>query len=59
MSDRDGEFRRLYRRLRIDDQRRYYSLRSKEYRSAHRQVVVVRNILLLGAALSGVVSQAT
>ena len=59
MNDRERKFRRLYRRLRIEDQRRYYSMRAKEYRSAHRQVVVVRNVLLLAAALAGVVAQAT
>jgi hypothetical protein len=59
MNDRERQFRRLYRRLRIEDQRRYYSMRAKEYRSAHRQVVVVRNVLLLAAALAGVVAQAT
>jgi hypothetical protein len=59
MNDRERQFRHLYRRLRIKEQQRYYSMRAKEYRSAHRQVVVVRNVLLLAAALAGVVSQAT
>jgi len=59
MNEREQQFRRLYRRLRIEDQQRYYSMRAKEYRSAHRQVVVVRNMLLLAAALAGVVAQAT
>jgi hypothetical protein len=49
----------LHRRLRIEGQQRYYSLRTKEYRSAHGQVVVVRNSLLLAAAVAGVVSQTT
>lgn len=58
MSDRDVQFRRLYRSLRIEDQQRYYDARAKEYGDAHRQVVVVRNILLLAAAVAGVISQA-
>jgi hypothetical protein len=58
MSDRNRQFRELYRRLRIEDQRRYYHARAKEYGDAHRQVVVVRNFLLLAAAVAGVVSQA-
>jgi hypothetical protein len=57
MRERDRQFRLLYRQLRIEDQRRYYHLRAKEYAAAHRQVVVIRNILLFGAAIAGVVSQ--
>ena len=57
MSERDHQFRQLYRRLRIEDQKRYYHSRAKEYGDAHRQVVVVRNILLFAAAVAGVVSQ--
>lgn len=57
MSERDLQFRRLYRRLRIEGQQRYYHARAKEYGDAHRQVVVVRNTLLLAAAVAGVVSQ--
>jgi len=59
MSERERQFRRLYRRLRIDDQRQFYSLRAREYHAAHRQVVIVRNILLLAAALAGIISQTT
>lgn len=59
MSTREDDFRRLYRQLRIDDQQRFYSLRAREYHDAHRQVVVVRNVLLLAASLAGIVSQAT
>jgi hypothetical protein len=57
VSDRDQQFRLLYRRLRIEDQRRFYSARAKEYKAAHRQVVIVRNIMLLAAAVVGVISQ--
>lgn len=53
MTNRDGEFRRLYKDLRIDDQRRYYGARRDEYRSAHRQAVLLRSGLLLGAAIAG------
>ncbi|GAA4673623.1 hypothetical protein GCM10023215_01400 [Pseudonocardia yuanmonensis] len=58
MSDRDGQFRALYRRMRIEDQRTWYAARAREYRTAHDQVVLVRNALLMAAAVAGVVSQA-
>jgi hypothetical protein len=52
-------FHRLYLRLRIDDQLRFYRDRRTEYASAHRQAVVVRTALLFGAAAAGVVTQST
>ncbi|WP_433503807.1 SLATT domain-containing protein [Pseudonocardia halophobica] len=58
MKTRDQQFRALYRRMRIDDQRAYYAARAREYRAAHDQVVLVRNALLMAAAVAGVVSQA-
>lgn len=58
MTARDRQFRALYRRMRIDDQRVYYAARAREYRAAHEQVVLVRNGLLMAAAVAGVVSQA-
>lgn len=58
MTERDRQFRALYRRMRIDDQRTYYAARAREYRTAHDQVVLVRNALLMAAAIAGVVSQA-
>jgi len=57
VTGRDQEFRRLYALLRIRDQLRYYSDRRVEYGNAHRQVVIVRNMLLLAAAAAGVVGQ--
>ena len=49
------EFRRLFLDLRINDQLSYYDGRREEYRAAHRQVVVVRNLLLgIAAALGGI-----
>jgi SMODS and SLOG-associating 2TM effector domain 1 len=59
MRDRAEQFRALYRRLRIDDQRKFYEARSREYGTAHRQAVLVRNALLLLAALAGVAAQFT
>ena len=41
-ADRARAFHRLYLRLRIDDQLRWYQDRRTEYASAHRQAVVVR-----------------
>jgi hypothetical protein len=58
-SDRARAFHRLYLRLRIDDQLRYYHDRRTEYASAHRQAVVLRTALLFGAAAAGVVTQST
>jgi conflict system pore-forming effector with SLATT domain len=57
VTGRDEEFRRLYALLRIRDQLRYYSDRRVEYGNAHRQVVIVRNMLLLAAAAAGAVGQ--
>ena len=57
MTARDGEFRDLYRELRIADQRTYYDARSNEYADAHRQTIVVRNALLLLAAVAGIAGQ--
>jgi hypothetical protein len=58
-ADRARAFHRLYLRLRIDDQLRFYQLRRKEYGNAHHQAVVLRTALLLGAAAAGVVTQST
>lgn len=57
MSDRAGDFHRLFLTLRIDHQLRFYGERRDEYRAAHRQVVIVRNALLVVAALCGVAGQ--
>ncbi len=52
------EFRRLYRELRIRDQHAYYVARRNEYRRAHKQAVIVRNVLLMIAGVCGVAGQA-
>ena len=57
MTDRGADFRRLYKDLRIVDQRGYYERRSQEYDQAHRQSIVVRNSLLVLAAVAGVAGQ--
>jgi hypothetical protein len=57
VSDRAGDFHRLFLELRINDQLRFYTARRDEYRAAHRQVVIVRNALLIAAALAGVIGQ--
>lgn len=51
--DRADEFHALYGKLRIADQKRYYQDRRDEYRNAHHQAIVVRNTLLIAAALAG------
>ena len=58
-ADRARAFHRLYLRLRIDDQLRFYQDRRGEYAHAHRQAVVLRTALLLGAAAAGVITQST
>lgn len=57
MSERDADFRRLYKDLRIIDQRGYYERRSREYDRAHRQSIAIRNALLVLAALAGLAGQ--
>jgi hypothetical protein len=57
MSDRAAQFRVLYRHLRIADQQEFYESRSKEYADAHRQALVLRNVLLLLSAAAGVAGQ--
>jgi hypothetical protein len=52
-SDRARDFHRLFLERRIDHQLRFYTDRSAEYRAAHRQVVIVRNVLLGVAAVAG------
>jgi hypothetical protein len=59
MADRETEFHALYRDLRIVHQKRFYKARGEEYQAAHRQVIVVRNVLLVAAALAGVAGQLT
>jgi hypothetical protein len=59
MTDRDSEFQALYQELRIEDQKKYYDDRCKEYEAAHRQAVAVRNSLLGLAALASIVGQFT
>ncbi|SDZ19398.1 hypothetical protein SAMN05660209_04987 [Geodermatophilus africanus] len=59
MTDPDREFQALYHALRIEDQKKYYDDRRKEYEAAHRQTVLVRNALLVLAALASVAGQFT
>jgi len=59
VTDRARDFHRLYLDLRIEDQLDYYERRRTEYLAAHRQAVVLRTILLLGAAAAGIFGQAT
>jgi hypothetical protein len=59
VSNRAAQFRALYRDLRIADQARFYNNRSAEYEQAHRQAIMVRNTLLLLAAVAGVAGQFT
>ena len=56
---RDEQFRAAYRELRLADQQRYYKGRSEEYHSAHWQAILVRNALLITAALVGIGAQFT
>jgi hypothetical protein len=50
---RAQQFNELFLKLRINDQLDFYSDRGAEYKAAHRQVVIVRNVLLAVAALAG------
>jgi hypothetical protein len=59
VSDRATEFHALYGELRIADQKRFYQDRRDEYRSAHHQAIVVRNTLLIAAAVASAAGQAT
>lgn len=54
----EDDFRRLYRELRIRDQHAYYVRRRDEYERAHRQAVIVRNVLLMIAGVCAVAGQA-
>ncbi|MBV9315762.1 MAG: hypothetical protein JO100_18980 [Pseudonocardia sp.] len=44
MTDRQVEFHAFYHDLRIVDQKNFYSARSDEYRAAHRQAIIARNL---------------
>jgi hypothetical protein len=57
--DRTRDFFALYRDLRIEEQRKFYESRGKEYAAAARQAVNVRNTLLLVASLCGIAGQFT
>ncbi len=50
---RQAQFRALFGKLRIDDQLTFYTARRDEYRNAHRQAIIVRNVLLVLAAVCG------
>jgi hypothetical protein len=53
MTTRAQQFRDLFLTVRIAAQRDYYVCRSAEYRKAHEQAVIVRNVLLLAASITG------
>jgi hypothetical protein len=55
--DRAREFHDLYTALRIRGQLEFYRGRRDEYARANRQAIVVRNMLLVGAAIAGAASQ--
>jgi hypothetical protein len=57
MTGRVEQFHALYKKLRIADQRKYYEDRSREYEQASGQAIVVRNSLLVLAALAGLAGQ--
>jgi SMODS and SLOG-associating 2TM effector domain 1 len=57
MTSRAAQFHALYKELRIADQRNYYRQRRLEYEQANRQAIVVRNTLLVLAALAGIAGQ--
>ncbi len=59
MSARAAQFHALYRKLRIADQQNYYNERTREYKKAHSQTIIVRNILLILAAAGGLAGQLT
>ena len=57
MTGRAAEFRDLYTKLRITDQRDWYQDRRDEYKQASQQAIVVRTVLLALAALAGLAAQ--
>jgi hypothetical protein len=57
VSRRAHEFHQLYATLRIGGQLSFYQARADEYRTAHSQAVIVRNALLLAAAVAGALGQ--
>jgi hypothetical protein len=59
MTDHMTEFHALYGQLRIADQKQYYLDRRDEYRRAHQQAILLRNVLLVAATLVGVAGQFT
>lgn len=54
MSEREEQFHALYRRLRIEAERKYFEARSKEYEDAYQQANMVRNVLLVAASCTGI-----
>jgi hypothetical protein len=57
-AERTAAFRRLYTEARVKDQHKYYKDRQKEYENANRQSMIWRNLLLVVAAVAGVVGTA-
>lgn len=57
MSARAREFHEMYATLLISNQLSYYRNRASEYQKAHGEAVIVRNLLLLGAATAGAIGQ--
>jgi hypothetical protein len=55
--DRATQFHQLYRSCRIVGQKNFYTDRCEEYLTAHDQAVVLRNVLLLSAAIAALTGQ--
>jgi hypothetical protein len=59
VDERARQAHRLYEEHRVQAQRRFYEARSKEYRRAREQAVMLSSLLLAAATLTGVVAVLT
>jgi hypothetical protein len=47
MSQRNRQLMSLYQKYRFEDQKNFYDARSKEFKSAHRQVVLLTGVIMI------------
>jgi Tfp pilus assembly protein PilN len=52
MSDRNKQFMNLYQKYRYEHQRNFYDARIKEFKSAHRQIILLTGLIMFLTAVT-------
>jgi hypothetical protein len=58
MSDRNKQFMSLYQTYRYEHQRNFYDERSKEFKSAHRQIILLTGLIMFFTAVTATLTAA-